>query len=102
DRSILACLAWPGRAHLRGNGDTTTDNEESPMHRLRILGLSASIATLLAAPAFAQDGDTASGKRFSVVGSATVLQPDSDPLSGARSEEHTSELQSRENLVCRL
>src|SRR5690606_40493736 len=30
---------------------------------------------------------------------AAVLRPD---LAGGRSEEHTSELQSRENLVCRL
>ena len=56
------------------------------MQSLRSIGLSAAIASLLAAPAaFAQDGgDTASGKRFSVVGSATLLQPDSDPLPGAR------------------
>jgi len=56
------------------------------MLSLRTFGLSAAIAaSLLIAPsAFAQDGDTASGKRFSVVGSATILQPDSDPLPGAR------------------
>lgn len=56
------------------------------MQSLRFIGLSAAIATLLAAPAaFAQDrADTASGKRFSVVASATLLQPDSDPLRGAR------------------
>ena len=54
------------------------------MHPLRTLGLSAAIATLLAAPAFAQDGGTASGKRFSVVGGGALLQPDSDPLPGAR------------------
>src|SRR5215475_15875998 len=28
--------------------------------------------------------------------------PQTDPVTGQRSEEHTSELQSRENLVCRL
>lgn len=56
------------------------------MLSLRTFGLSTAIASLLLAPAaFAQDtGDTASGKRFSVVGSATILQPDSDPLPGAR------------------
>ena len=51
------------------------------MQSMRLYGLSAAIAALLAAPsAFAQDADTASGKRFSVVGSATILEPDSDPL----------------------
>lgn len=52
------------------------------MSSFRIFGLTAAIAALIAAPsAFAQDGsDTASGKRFSVVGSATILQPDSDPM----------------------
>ncbi|HRO28467.1 MAG TPA: OmpW family outer membrane protein [Luteimonas sp.] len=58
------------------------------MLSLRTFGLSAAIASLLAAPAaFAQDtGDTASGKRFSIVGSATILQPDSVPVPGARAE----------------
>ncbi len=51
------------------------------MQSMRLYGISAAIAALLAAPAaFAQDGDTASGKRFSVVGSATILEPDADPL----------------------
>src|SRR5690606_40282913 len=31
-----------------------------------------------------------------------VMRSCSTPISSARSEEHTSELQSRENLVCRL
>ena len=49
------------------------------MQSMRLYGLSAAVIALLAAPAaFAQDGDTASGKRFSVVGSATILDPDSD------------------------
>ncbi|MDH5831591.1 OmpW family outer membrane protein [Luteimonas sp. M1R5S18] len=56
------------------------------MKSLRSIALTTAIASFIAAPAaFAQDGgDTASGKRFSVVGSATILQPDSDPLPGAR------------------
>ena len=55
------------------------------MQSLSRFTLSAAIAALLIAPsAFAQDGDSASGKRFSVVGSATLLQPDSDPQPGAR------------------
>src|SRR5690606_39617763 len=33
---------------------------------------------------------------------ATMLSPVLTPRSASRSEEHTSELQSRENLVCRL
>lgn len=54
-----------------------------------LLPLSISVVSVLAAaPAFAQDatsGDAAAGdKRFAVVGSATLLQPDSDPIPGAR------------------
>ena len=56
------------------------------MLSLRTSGITLAIAAVLAAPsAFAQeDAGSASGKRFSVVGSATILQPDSDPLPGAR------------------
>ena len=55
------------------------------MQSLSRFTLSAAIAAWLIAPsAFAQDGDSASGKRFSVVGSATLLQLDSDPQPGAR------------------
>jgi len=53
------------------------------MQSMRLYGLSAAIAALLVAPtAFAQQADTASGKRFSVVGSATILDPSADPLGG--------------------
>src|SRR5690606_39575808 len=41
------------------------------------------------------------GLRLRVVADHPV-HPRLDPLQGFRSEEHTSELQSRENLVCRL
>lgn len=56
------------------------------MLSLRTLSLSAALASLLAAPAaFAQDAsDTASGKRFSVVGGGALLEPHSDPLPGSR------------------
>lgn len=54
------------------------------MQSMRAYGLSAAIAALLVAPAaFAQQADTAAGKRFSVVGSATILDPSAEPL-GAR------------------
>ena len=58
------------------------------MLSLRHLLLTAAVSMALAPAAFAQDGtsDTASGKRFSVVGSATILQPDSDPLPGSRTD----------------
>src|SRR5690606_41938728 len=39
---------------------------------------------------------------FAPAGSGGELPPDPPPSPAARSEEHTSELQSRENLVCRL
>lgn len=42
----------------------------------------ASALALAATPALAQDSDTASGKRFSVVGGVTVLDPHSDPATG--------------------
>lgn len=57
------------------------------MLSLRQLSIAAAVSLALPA-AFAQDAasDTASGKRFSVVGSATILQPDSDPLPGTRTD----------------
>ena len=52
---------------------------------LRPLALSLFTALAFAPAAFAQDADsTSSGKRFAVVGSWTMLQPDSDPIPGAR------------------
>jgi outer membrane protein len=54
---------------------------------ISIRPLTFAMASLLAfAPAaFAQDNtDSAAGKRFAVVGGAAILQPDSDPLPGAR------------------
>lgn len=56
------------------------------MTSIRSLSLALVSALAIAPAAFAQDtgSDTAAGKRFAVVGSATILQPDSDPLSGSR------------------
>lgn len=48
---------------------------------LRTLTLASALA-LVATPALAQDGDTASGKRFSVVGGVTLLEPHHDPATG--------------------
>lgn len=54
------------------------------MRSLRHLTIAAAVSLALSPVAFAQQSDTASGKRFSVVGSATILQPDSDPIPGSR------------------
>ncbi|WP_407353874.1 OmpW/AlkL family protein [Luteimonas sp. R10] len=59
------------------------------MSTFRKLSLATAIALVASPAAFAQDTgplstDTASGKRISVVGGVTLLQPDSDPLPGAR------------------
>lgn len=51
---------------------------------LRPLGLAVASVLALSPAAFAQDGGDAAAKRFAVVGSATILQPDSDPVPGAR------------------
>lgn len=51
---------------------------------LRPLGLAIVSALALSPTAFAQDGGDAAAKRFAVVGSATLLQPDSDPVPGSR------------------
>src|SRR3712207_8886891 len=51
------------------------------------------ILLLIHASAFAQNQRTVTG---------TVSDETGEPLIGARSEEHTSELQSRQYLVCRL
>src|SRR5688572_31674423 len=49
----------------------------------------------------AVDVDVATGHRADDLGDA-VEQVDDDTVVGERSEEHTSELQSQSNLVCRL
>lgn len=59
------------------------------MSTFRKLSLATAIALVASPTAFAQDTgplstDTASGKRVSVVGGVTLLQPDADPLPGAR------------------
>src|SRR5690606_40073091 len=43
-----------------------------------------------------------SSERCAATAIASAFSPSSTPTGGGRSEEHTSELQSRENLVCRL
>ena len=53
------------------------------MKSFRIPSL-AVLSLLAAAPVFAQDSGDAASKRFAVVGSATILQPDSDPVPGSR------------------
>lgn len=51
------------------------------MTLFRTLTLTSALA-LAAAPALAQDTGTASGKRFSVVGGVTLMEPHSDPATG--------------------
>lgn len=51
---------------------------------LRPLGIAVVSVLALAPAAFAQDSGDDAAKRFAVVGSATILQPDSDPVRGAR------------------
>jgi outer membrane protein len=51
--------------------------------------LTIALASLIAVPAFAQDattdtGDSASSKRFAVVGGAAILKPDRDPAPGLK------------------
>jgi outer membrane protein len=52
------------------------------MRSIQILSLAVVSALAFAPAAFAQDGDTASGKHFTVVGSATLLDTHSKPASG--------------------
>jgi len=52
------------------------------MRSIQILSLAVVSALAFAPAAFAQDGDTASGKRFAVVGSATLLDTHSKPANG--------------------
>src|SRR5690606_41521769 len=59
---------------------------------------SGAIREKLGSPDCGFFGAPASNEEYGVT-EAPVIQQDGDP---ARSEEHTSELQSRENLVCRL
>ncbi|KAF1692026.1 hypothetical protein CSC62_14985 [Pseudoxanthomonas jiangsuensis] len=58
------------------------------MRSIRILSLALVPALAIAPAAFAQDGsgDTASGKRFAVVGGITHLEPKSDPAPGLKAD----------------
>src|SRR5690606_40536412 len=50
----------------------------------------------------ARAGGTGRGRLALLAAAARAGAPDLAPAATGRSEEHTSELQSRENLVCRL
>lgn len=54
------------------------------MRSIKILGLATLSALAMSSTAFAQDAtaDSASGKRFAVVGGVSLLQPKSDPVEG--------------------
>src|SRR5215475_2319084 len=68
------------------------------------LAVAGAMAMLVLAPAIADDTDDSFLLSF-VAGDYAVVgrEPDGGPAyAGTRSEEHTSELQSREKLVCRL
>jgi Outer membrane protein W len=58
------------------------------MSTLRPLSIVLLSALAFAPSAFAQDTstDTASGKRIAIVGGGAILQPDSDPLPGSRTD----------------
>src|SRR5690606_41901158 len=91
-RSIQTyALSLHGALPIYGRSDRGGLSTHRPM------GVSALCAVCLPAgvPGARQGGAPAAGGRET--GGAAVDQP----RAGARSEEHTSELQSRENLVCR-
>lgn len=52
------------------------------MRSIKTLTLATFAALALSPAAFAQDSDTASGKRFAVVGGAALLDPKGDPADG--------------------
>jgi Outer membrane protein W len=52
------------------------------MRSIKTLTLATFAALALSPAAFAQDSDTASGKRFAIVGGAALLDPKSDPAEG--------------------
>src|SRR5688572_20991643 len=68
------------RAHF--GGPHKKNLRRTSMRSFKILSLAAVSALAFAPTAFAQDVDTASGKRFAVVGSATLLEPHSKPANG--------------------
>src|SRR5688572_4898836 len=93
-----SCIGGYGvRAHSPGQSKTHGENN---MFSLRPLSIAMLSALAFAPSAFAQDAgtttggdtastgstsnDSASGKRIAIVGGGAILQPDSDPLPGAR------------------
>src|SRR5690606_42052977 len=76
----------------------------SSIHRRDFLAASAALSglALSGVPAFAQTPRRGGTLRVSVDQAVSKLNPLVTRVNPERSEEHTSELQSREKLVCRL
>src|SRR6266496_5491554 len=104
-RSVTACRTAPGRS--RSGQETTsradsappfapTPNHPTPPHRTPRPALLDSEASRPSSEALADHDEDVRGflDDVAIAGGAVV--------SSARSEEHTSELQSRRDLVCRL
>src|SRR5690606_41793316 len=80
----------------RRSSDLTCDGSAPGSTRRNASGLAAASRTRCGSPKRRFSASSQNSCRISVSGSAAVR------TASLRSEEHTSELQSRENLVCRL
>src|SRR5690606_39512928 len=89
------------RRHTRFSRDWSSDVCSSDLLCRRAHGLPA-VGRSGHLPAVADAAGRGAGPGHLPTGLLAPLHADAGPGAGLRSEEHTSELQSRENLVCRL
>src|SRR3712207_7197804 len=82
------------------NNPATTEIYTLPLHDA--LPIWAPASALIASPASRRVAVSARGPASASSSPSAPNAPATDPMDKARSEEHTSELQSRQYLVCRL
>src|SRR5207302_9125730 len=99
----LYCFASPARFVLFFFPDTSPPAIYTlSLHDALPIFAARSRVAGLTSPLFASSSDSDTWRRMAVAFSATLSRCPSRSTKRRRSEEHTSELQSRENLVCRL
>src|SRR5690606_39700559 len=103
--SWLPAVAPPARARHNGSRASRRrrDGRGAVFMGVPLRGRGGHMATAHYSPAGARVQGILASVRLPVMNERELLRRlAAGPVSGARSEEHTSELQSRENLVCRL
>src|SRR2546427_13013927 len=92
-------------AVMSARGMVRAGRATSPLALREIsIPVKANTARIIARPKPGTEGGAAAARfaRFSAIAPATMNTKSGTSLTAVRSEEHTSELQSQSNLVCRL